>query len=91
MSRQWHDAIKKLVGKKIVGVMVAESPDDPREQVFLFLDGGMHYELYGSDFWGIKNMGSGGIEEIRRQMENRKGAEIVVATSIDSDGLKDLR
>jgi hypothetical protein len=43
------EGISCLVGRRIKAVIVTTNPTDPRRQVFLVLDDGCYYELYGSD------------------------------------------
>jgi len=44
------DGLKEIVGKKIAGVVVAESDHDPSQQVFLVFEDGTTFEFYGRQF-----------------------------------------
>ncbi len=44
------DGLAKIVGKRIAGVVVAESPRGPRQQVFLVFDDGTRFEFWGDAF-----------------------------------------
>jgi hypothetical protein len=40
------DGLAAIVGRRIAGVVVAQSPHGPRQQVFLVFDDGARFELY---------------------------------------------
>ena len=44
------DGLKDIVGKRIAGVVVAESDHDPAQQVFLVFADGTTFEFYGRQF-----------------------------------------
>ncbi|MEO5691922.1 MAG: hypothetical protein ABIQ72_02255 [Usitatibacter sp.] len=44
------DGLKDIVGKRIAGVVVANSDHDPNQQVFLVFADGTTFEFYGRDF-----------------------------------------
>lgn len=44
------DGVKYLVGKQIVGVVVARSAKEPRHQIFLVFPDGSRFEIYGENF-----------------------------------------
>jgi hypothetical protein len=55
------DALKQILGKRIAGVVVAQSDRDPRQQVFLVFSDGTRFEFYGPDFTCC-----GGLDEAAR-------------------------
>ena len=64
-----RDAIRKIVGKRVAGVVVKEAGRSPRTQVFLVFSDGTFYELYG-DIAGAGGLDSGGIEAVRRYLQS---------------------
>jgi len=44
------DGLKEIIGKRVVGVVVARSDVAPSNQVFLAFDDGSSFELYGDNF-----------------------------------------
>jgi hypothetical protein len=44
------DGLAKIVGRRIAGVVVAQSPRGPKQQVFLVFDDGMRFEFWGENF-----------------------------------------
>lgn len=44
------DGLKEIVGKRIAGVVVAESDQDSRQQVFLVFGDGTTFEFHGNHF-----------------------------------------
>ena len=44
------DGLAKIVGRRIAGVVVAQSPRGPRQQVFLVFDDGTRFEFWGESF-----------------------------------------
>ena len=44
------DGLAEIVGRRVAGVVVAQSPRGPRQQVFLVFDDGTRFELYGESF-----------------------------------------
>lgn len=53
------DAIKKVIGKTIKGVIVTEGAKAPQSQVFFVFSDNTYYELYCS----MKISGAGGIDK----------------------------
>jgi hypothetical protein len=44
------DGIAQIVGRRIAGVVVAQSPRGPRQQVFLVFEDGTRFEFWGENF-----------------------------------------
>jgi len=44
------DGLAKIVGRRIAGVVVAQSPRGPKQQVFLVFDDGTRFEFWGENF-----------------------------------------
>ena len=44
------DGLAKIVGRRIAGVVVAQSPRGPRQQVFLVFEDGTRFEFWGENF-----------------------------------------
>ena len=63
-----NDHIRKIVGKKIKGVVVKESNEDsPMMQIFLIFADGYYFEIYNSSgqlTW-TKGLDRGGLPEVR--------------------------
>ena len=78
MERPWQTAFKRVVGKRIRGVLVAADDRSNRSHVFLIFDDGTHYELYGQDICGRKHIDSGGLDEAKAYIGNSKGIEILL-------------
>jgi len=69
MGTLWTLAIRKLVGKRISGIVVAKHDDEPpKYQVFLTFDDGTHYELYGDEINGCNDIDRGGSKEVRTHL-----------------------
>lgn len=75
------EALKGIVGKRILEVVAVEHRDPPQNQVFLIFDDGTHYELYGADIQPSKNIRDGGLDVVRAYVGRRKGAQIVLDTA----------
>lgn len=66
-----NEMIKKIVGKRIHGVVVKEG-HGPASQVFLVFDDDTHYELYAeTEIHGIKGIDTGGMDTVRAYMAPR--------------------
>jgi hypothetical protein len=81
MSLTWHSlepipfvveefmqvGIDEVIGKHITAVVVADSPESPRRQVFLIFADDTNFELYESDgvFSWASAVDRGGIEKAR--------------------------
>jgi len=78
VERPWQTAFKRVVGKRIRGVLVAADDRSNRSHVFLVFDDGTHYELYGKDICGRKHIDSGGLDEAKAYIANSKGIEILL-------------
>lgn len=58
------DGVKYLVGKQIAAVIVARSPRQPHDQVFLVFPDGTRFEFYGENFTCCSGLDrAAGIEE----------------------------
>lgn len=44
------NGVKYIVGKEVAGVVVASSPNNPRQQVFLTFTDGTYFEFWGESF-----------------------------------------
>ena len=53
------DGLAHIVGKRIAGVVVAQSPRGPRQQVFLVFEDGTRLEFWGETFV-LLGIGRGG-------------------------------
>lgn len=42
--------LEYIVGRRIAGVVVANSPNFPRQQLFLAFDDGTYFEIWGDHF-----------------------------------------
>ena len=63
-------AITQIVGKRITGLVVKKSDDEPPVQVFLLFEDG-YYELYGR-IHGTGRIHPAGIKEIRYYMPEKR-------------------
>lgn len=67
------DAIRRIVGRTIKGVVVKESDPRlghlPKTQVFLIFADDSYYELYG-EIRGAGGVDTGGIEDVRRYLSS---------------------
>ena len=79
MGTLWVEAFKKTLGKKIQGLMVVQHPNPPGRRVFIVLDDGMHYELWG-DIEGCKDLDKGGLTEIRGTLRGWPGTTVLLDT-----------
>ncbi len=61
-------AFEKLIGKRIKGVVVKESSDLPRAQVFLLFSDDTFFEFYGETISGCNTVDHGGLETVRNYM-----------------------
>jgi hypothetical protein len=68
------DAIQRIIGKTITGVIVKERHNSPRSQVFLLFSDNMYYELYTTDgqICGTGGLDPGGREEVLRYLLDAK-------------------
>lgn len=78
MSHQWVDALNKVIGKRINGIVFAESLGPPRHQLFLIFDDGTHYELYGDDISGCKDIDRGGMDWVRSYVSRVNNPRLTV-------------
>jgi hypothetical protein len=78
MSHLWLDSFRGVVGKRIHGVLVAEHPSTPRNQVFLVFDDGTYYELFGDTISGIKGIDPEGMDQVRSYAQKWKEVEITL-------------
>jgi hypothetical protein len=76
----WEDEIRKLVGKRIDGIVVAKHDRTPKNQVFLIFNDGTYYELYGDEINGCKSIDQGGSKEVRSYLKGRPGIDILLDT-----------
>lgn len=81
MGRLWANSFKRVIGKRIHGLVVAAHPESPRRQVFLIFDDGSFYELFGDDISGCKGIDRGGLDEVRAYLRGRKGVDILLDTA----------
>ena len=80
----WIDALKKIVGKRISGLVVARGPSAPRQQVFLVFDDGTYYELYGPEFRGCKDVDRGKMPQIREYLRGRRDIQVLLDCESES-------
>ncbi len=82
MGRLWVNHFKKVIGRRIEGLVVAQHPESPpRMQVFLVFDDGTSYELYGTDIQGGGGTDRGGIKAVRSNLKGRPGIDILLDTA----------
>jgi len=81
----FKDAIRQIVGKRIVGVVVKSSTRLPQGQVFLLLEGGMYYEIFALQ--GLQGGGSvypGDIDDVRKYLAG-PDRQIVIEELLNPD------
>jgi hypothetical protein len=61
-------AFERMIGKRIKGVVVKESGDLPRVQVFLLFADDTYFEFYGNSITGCNDIDHGGLEAIKKYM-----------------------
>lgn len=57
------EGIACLIGRRVTAVVVAEPPSGAQRRVFLVLDDGFSYELYGNDLHSCSTPRLGGVGE----------------------------
>lgn len=77
-GRLWVNEFRKVIGKRISGLVVARHPESPKSQVFLIFDDGTSYELYGTDIYGAGGIDREGLKEIRLHLLRRQGIDILL-------------
>lgn len=71
--------IRKIIGKTIEKVIVAEDPQrNPREQVYLLFTDGTHFELYGDWLTCANHIEHGGEQAILSLLEHYGRSEVTV-------------
>ncbi len=58
----------QMIGKRIKGIVVKESCNPPRAQVFLIFSDETHYEFYGENFRGTNGVDPGGMAAVKDYM-----------------------
>ena len=74
--------VKQIIGKTISGVVVKESKNSPRTQLFLLFNDGTYYEFYSGlgDICGAGGVDRGGIHEVNQYLSGSPDRKIVFSS-----------
>jgi hypothetical protein len=72
------NGVKDIVGRRVSGIVVVESTQVPRRQVFLIFDDNTYFEFYGDHFTGAGGIDKGGAVDAATYATKVMGAKIDV-------------
>jgi hypothetical protein len=68
------EGVKEIVGKRVIGIVVAENKlRDPKNQLFLLFGDNSYFELYGAQFRGAGGLDDGGVNTITECVKEAGG------------------
>jgi hypothetical protein len=73
---RYQQVLTKVIGKRVIGVISADSPDYPQSRLFLSFDDNTYLELYGAEIKVASGPDKGTVCDVLKYAKKQKNISI---------------